>query len=132
MVFRWVRSCGTLRTTTYYVQLSRKGEILGCSIIGYMDNTLVLCAGNTVEAVQSNINAYIRLTLKRTGFLSLEVAPDKTEVVLFKGRRRLGHATPIVRICDTAVGIKSSIKYLRVILDSRKKKFQRTFYIIYQ
>jgi len=59
----------------------------GCSIIGYADDTLILCADNLLE-VQSNINAHIKLVMRKIEFLSLEVAPEKTEAVLFWGRRR--------------------------------------------
>jgi len=93
----------------YVLRISRKGSRPGCSIIGYADDTLIMCAGNTCEAVRSNINAYIKLVLKRMKFLMLEVAPDKTEVVLFRDKGRVID-TPIVRVGEASVSTKISMK----------------------
>jgi len=103
----------------YVLRLSRKGTRPVCSIIGYADDTLIMCAGNTCDAVRSNINAYIKLVLKRMKFLTLDVAPDKTEVVLFRGKGRVRDNIPSVRVGEVPVLTKLSMKYLGVILDNK-------------
>jgi len=68
----------------------------GCSIIGYADDTLIMCTGKFGEMVQHNINVFIKVVLKRIESLGLNVAPEKTEMVLFwKGKRRFG--TPFLQ-----------------------------------
>jgi len=96
----------------YVLRISRKGTRPGCSIIGYADDTLILCVGNTCDAIRSNTNAYFKLVLKRIKFLTLDVAPDKTEVVLFRGRGRVIDVAPMIRVGEVVVPIKTSIKYL--------------------
>jgi len=115
----------------YVLRISWKGERPGCFIIGYADDTLVMCAGNMSKAVQSNINTYLRLVTRRIEFLSFEMAADKTEVVLTRrlisrDRRRLVDADPVVRIGNTVVPITPSMKYLGVVLDC-KLNFKQHF-----
>jgi len=61
----------------------------GCYLIGYADDTLVLGSASSVEVAQSTINHFLDYVLRRNGNLSLEVAAEKTDAVLFRGRRRL-------------------------------------------
>jgi len=103
----------------YVLRLSGKGDKPGCSIIGYADDTLILCVGNSLEVIQSNVNSYMRSVMRRIEFLSLEVAPEKTEVVLFWGRRRVDSRAFSVRIKDTTVQPRPHMKYLGVVLDSK-------------
>jgi len=103
----------------FVLRISRMATRPGCSIIGYADDTLVLVVGNVYEVIQSNANAYIRLVIKRIKFLALEVAPEKTEAVLFKGRKRYDGRPPVIRVDGVVVPIKRSMKYLGVILDHR-------------
>jgi len=109
-----------------YVLRIRRSMRPGCSIIGYADDTLILCMGNTCDAISSNINAYIKLVMKRIEFLSLEVAPDKTEAVLFRGRRRLIGDIPVLRVGKVMVPMRTHMKYLGIILDD-KLNFKQHF-----
>jgi len=93
--------------------------VSGCSLVGYADDTLVLGAGWSVELVQSHLNIFIAYVLRRIEFLSLSVASDKTEAVLFRGRRRLDYVNPLVRVGRSFVPMRSYMKYLGVMLDSR-------------
>jgi len=103
----------------YVLRLSGQYYRPGCSIVGYADDTLILCVGNSLEVVQSNVNAYLRSVMRRIEFLSLEVAPEKTGVILFYGRKRVDARNFSVRIGNTVVQPRLSMKYLGVILDSK-------------
>jgi len=110
----------------YVLRISRKSVRPGCSIIGYADDTLIMGVGNTCDAVRSNINAYIKLVIKRIEFLTLEVAPDKTKAVLFRSRRRLIGDIPAVQVGEVAVPMSMSMKYLGIILED-KLNFKQHF-----
>jgi len=58
-----------------------------------MSTTPWFWVGKTVESVQSHLNTFIVYLsiLRRIESLSLSVAADKTEVVLFRDRRRLDY-----------------------------------------
>jgi len=73
---------------------------------------------NSVEVAQSNINLFLDYVLRRIECLSLEVA-DKTEAILFRGRRRLDYSNLLIRIRDSFVRVSPFIKYLGVYLDSK-------------
>jgi len=83
--------------------------------------TLVMCVGGSTEAVQDHINDYLRCVVRRFEFLSIEVAPEKTEVVLFWGRKRVSPADITVRIGNVRVKPRPFLKYLGVLLDSKLK-----------
>jgi len=91
----------------------------GYSLVGYTDDILILCFGKTVEIVQSQLNTFIAYVVRRIEFLSLNVAADKTEVVLFRDRRRLDYTNSMVRIGRSLVPVQPSMKYLGVMLDSK-------------
>jgi len=74
-------------------------------------------SARSVEVTQSNANNFLDYVLKRIEFLSLEVAPDKTEAILFRGRRRLDYPDLLVRVKRSFVRVSQYIKYLWVMLD---------------
>jgi len=90
-----------------------------CRLVGYADDTLVLSAANNVEAARSNINLFLDHVLQRIENLSLEVAPEKTEAILFRGRRRLDFPNPLIRVRGSLIRVCPSMKYLGVLLDPR-------------
>lgn len=55
-----------------------------CSIIGYADDTLVIAAANNVENALVRANLQTSRVLRRIRGLGLEVAPRKTEAVVFR------------------------------------------------
>jgi len=79
----------------------------------------VLSSARSVETAQFNMNYFMDFVLRRIENLSLEVAPEKTEAVLFRGGRRLDHTNPTIRIRNSLVRVSPFIKYLGVLLDSR-------------
>jgi len=104
----------------YVLRLRGVRGVRGCTLVGYADDTLVLGYGGSVEAVQSNLNVFMAHVLRRTSWLSLCVAAEKTEAVLFRGRRRLIDITdPLVRVGSVLVPVKPAMKYLGVMIDCR-------------
>jgi len=111
----------------YVLRVTR--EYRGCSIIGYADDTLIMSTGKFGDVVQYNTNVFIKIVLKRIDFLGLCVAPEKTDVVLFRKRNRRLNRVPAVRVGNVAIRPKDSMKYLGVILDN-KLNFRKHFIYI--
>jgi len=110
--FLWNIAYESVLRSQYY-------RLPGCKVIGYADDTLVMCAANTVEVAQYNINYYMVYLLRRIESLSLEVAPEKTEAILFHGQKRLDFTNPLIQVKGTFVRVSPHIKYLGVMLDAR-------------
>jgi len=89
----------------------------GCILVGYADDTLVLCSGVSVGAVQSSLNTFMPYLLRRMDRLSLSVAAEKTEAVLFRGRRRDNFIDPLLKIGDVWVPMQPQMKYLGLMVD---------------
>jgi len=87
--------------------LSTSGVRIAISL--YANDTLVLCSAKTVEIAQSNINFFLDYVLRRIENLSLEVAAEKTEAVLFRGTKRLAYTNPTVRIRNSLVRVSPSM-----------------------
>lgn len=87
----------------------------GASVIGFADDLAVLARGCTpeeaasvAEEATSNIGAWMQRH-------QLQLAPEKTEIVLISSLRR-GHPEVPVRICGVEVRSKPAIRYLGVML----------------
>jgi len=63
-------------------------------LIGYADDTLVLATAKTVAAAQANINTHLVYVIRRIEQLSLQVAAEKTDAVLFYDRSRPERTNP--------------------------------------
>jgi len=72
-----------------------------------------------VEVARSRLNIFLTYVLRRTAWLSLHVAAEKTEAVLFRGKRRTNFADPFVRVDNVLVPVKPKMKYLGVMIDCR-------------
>jgi len=57
--------------------------------------------------------------VRRIEQLSLQVAAEKTDAVLFYGRRRPERLTPFVRIKGELIKVSPHMKYLGVMVDSK-------------
>jgi len=88
-----------------------------------------MSTGTAGDVVQYNTNVFIKMVLKRIDSLGLDIAPEKTEVVLFRKGRRTCGAVPLVCIGNIAICPKEYMKYLGVILDC-KLNFKRHFIYI--
>jgi len=111
----------------FVLRLRAMGGAPGCVLVGYADDILVLCSGSSVQAAQSSLNIFLTYVLRRTTWLSLRVAAEKTEAVLFRSRRRIDFADPLVKV-GNVVPVKSNMKYLGVMVDHRLN-FKRFLYI---
>jgi len=100
-----------------------------CVLVGYADDTLVLCHGDSVEVAQSRVNTVMPYLLNRMSRLSLDVAADKTEAVLFRGRRRLDFVDPLLRVGSAMIPTRPSMKYLGIMMDCRLNFRQHFTYI---
>lgn len=89
-----------------------------CSIIGYADDTLITVNASSIDVLQIRTNMQVAKVLRRICKLGLSVATDKTEIILFHGRKK-PYRYPIIRVGDDYVTAGTSLKYLGIIFDSR-------------
>jgi len=113
----------------YVLRLSGLRGIKGCVLVGYADDTLVLGFGESVKLVRSNLNRFMAYVVRRISALSLCVAAEKIEAVLFRGRRRVDLVDPLVRVGGVLIPVKGSMKYLGVMMDNRLNFKQHFAYI---
>lgn len=90
----------------------------GCYILGYADDTHVVTTARSAEMAAVKANMQTAIVIHKIQRLGLCVAADKTEAVLFHGRRRPLHF-PVIRVGDTYIQTGNTLKYLGVMLDSR-------------
>lgn len=100
----------------------QEGIEIGCEIVCYADDTLILASADTASRALSRAGLQTSLVLNRIRRMGLRVATQKTEVVLFgnKGTRTQEKEveTHIQIGCDR-IKVASNMKYLGVVLDSR-------------
>jgi len=78
-----------------------------------------------VDLARSRANDILVMVLRRFDVLSLSVAEEKTDAVLFYGRTRPDFS-PVIRVGRTYIKMMSCLKYLGLMLDS-KLNFGRHF-----
>jgi len=88
-----------------------------------------MSTGKTADVVRYNINVFIKLVLRRMKSLALDVAPKKTEMVLFRKGRCARDAIPSIRIGKIAIQPKPYMKYLGLIFDCKLNFKQHFIYI---
>lgn len=100
-----------------------RGTEPGCLTVCYADDTLVLASADTVNGAAARANLQVGLVIGRIRRLGLKVAVDKTEVVLFHGKRRGPRKDdfPHIQVGTEWIKAGTTMKYLGVILDSRLK-----------
>ena len=87
----------------------------GVKIVGYADDLALVAVAKTGAILCHKINAAVADLTEHLHAKSLQIVPDKTEVVLLSGRRKLREIT--VSVGDTEVTSKRSLKYLGVHFD---------------
>ena len=87
----------------------------GVTIVGYVDDLAVVAVVKNGTILQNKINTALREVSEWLRSRNLEVAPEKTEVVLLRGRRKLSEIT--VQMCDRDITSQRYLKYLGVIID---------------
>ena len=87
----------------------------GVKIVGYADDLAVVAVAKTGTILQDKINTALVDLGKWLAARHLELAPDKTEVVLLSGRRKLREIS--ITSAGSEIRSSKSIKYLGVHLD---------------
>jgi hypothetical protein len=91
----------------------------GVSLVCYADDTLVVVSGESWGEARRVAADGLALVLTRIRRLGLKVALSKTEVIWFGGPREKGPRFGSILVEGTRVEVKSQIKYLGLILDSK-------------
>ncbi|KMQ93689.1 reverse transcriptase [Lasius niger] len=103
-----------------YDSILQEGTEVGCQIICYADDTLVLAIADSVAGATARVNLQVGLVVNRIKRLGLTVSASKTEAVLFHRRkRRMDNLQPIVIVDGECIQTGASMRYLGVMLDSK-------------
>lgn len=103
-----------------YDEVLAMGTDEGCSIICYADDTLILAEGGETNRAMARANIQVGIVLNRIRRLGLQVAPEKTDMVCFRGRnKRISDRIPVLDVDGTLVPARPYMKYLGVIIDER-------------
>jgi ribonuclease HI len=88
------------------------------NVVAYADDVVILCSGLFPSTISDRVNKALRLVEKWANSNGLGVNPDKTELVLFTGKRKTPpFNTP--SIGGKKLILSNEAKYLGVILDSK-------------
>ena len=87
----------------------------GVTLVGYADDLAVVAVDKSGENLRHKVNTALVAVTEWLGDRHLQLATEKTEVVLLSGRRRLRNIT--VRLKDTEIKSQRWLKYLGVIFD---------------
>lgn len=109
---------GPLLWNITFDQVLRGRMEKGCRLLAYADDTLILATGKSVERARLRANLQIASTIKKIKDLKLEVAAQKTEVVVFTPDKRI---PPIieVNVGKEWIASKRTMKYLGVMIDDK-------------
>lgn len=89
-----------------------------CKVIGYADDTIILATANNAASAAILAGIQTARVLLRINGLGLQVSENKTEVVIFHGRKTPEIIPPVV-VGRSRITVGKKAKYLGVILDSR-------------
>ena len=95
----------------------RMGLPARTSIIGFVDDALVVCAALDVRILELKINESLWRVKRWLASRGLKMAPEKTEALLVTDRRSFQY--PRIVLGEHEVEWNTSIKYLGVQLDRR-------------
>lgn len=109
---------GPLLWNVGYNSVVKKIHVAGSKVIGYADDTLVISTGKSVEQAHSRMNQVLHKVSRRIESLGLTVVPEKTEAVLFYGKRR-PDLSPVIRLGGKYIRMSPRMKYLGIILDPK-------------
>ncbi|CAI6363639.1 unnamed protein product [Macrosiphum euphorbiae] len=88
----------------------------GAKLLGFADDTLLVVSSKTVEELEALANNALRLVEDRISNLSLQIAADKTEAVLFTHKYK--HGTPNIEVGGKTIPLTKKMTYLGMIIDS--------------
>lgn len=89
----------------------------GCHLLGYADDTFVVAVAGTIEAAAIRATMQTAAVVNKIERIGLTVAADKTEAILFHGRKK--PPFPVIRVGLEHIEVGRTLKYLGVVLDSR-------------
>lgn len=84
--------------------------------LGYADDLLFLVEDESEEGLKNTIERVVRITSEWMRPICLQLAPQKTEVMIIKGPRKRTYSS--VQILGAEVGITKTLKYLGVVYDT--------------
>ena len=87
----------------------------GITIIGYADDLALVAVGKSAKELVSRIDTAMIYLTEWLQDKKLNMAPEKTEVVLLSGRRKVPEIT--IRVGEKEIKSRKSIKYLGVHFD---------------
>lgn len=86
-------------------------------IIGYADDLALMVAADQEHILVGKVNENLRRVNKWLRENSLQLAPEKTEAIILKGKRKREHLC--FRVESTKITPVKTLKYLGMILDQR-------------
>lgn len=90
----------------------------GCHALGYADDTLIVAVAGSVEAAGIKATMQTAAVVNRIQRIGLKIAAEKTEAILFHGRRKPSYF-PVIRVGSEYIEVGRTLKYLGVIFNSR-------------
>lgn len=109
---------GPLLWNIAFDSVLQEGVEIGCRIICYASDTLILASADTIGTALARANLQTALVLNRIKRLGLTVSASKTEAMTFHGKVKPAQY-PSARVANELIEIGNTMKYLGVILDSR-------------
>ncbi|XP_070518818.1 uncharacterized protein [Cardiocondyla obscurior] len=111
------------RNISYF---NRNGRLIttlppDCQLVCYADDTLILAGGNNWSEARSRVETAVKaifMAIKRAG---LKAAPEKTEVIWFRGKDK-AHGNPpscTIHVDTVNIAPEPTVKYLGLLLDER-------------
>lgn len=94
---------------------------LGCEIICYADDTLLLVSGSSYRDASAKASMLAESVLERITGIGLTVAVEKTEILAFHKRKGTIPLDAAIKINNVEIKLKKSMKYLGLILDGQLK-----------
>jgi len=82
---------------------------------GFADDTMVVVAAKTIPDLEDRANRALEQITTAISKLSLEIAAEKTEAVLFTYRYK--HAIPVIRVCGKQIKLSDQMSYLGIVID---------------
>ena len=110
---------GPLLWNMFYDGVLRIGMPEGVTLIGYADDLALVAVAKTVNILRHNVNTAVVRVIDHLKKIDLQIAPEKTEVVVLAGRRKLLEID--VQVEEEVVKSKKWVKYLGVVFDKNTK-----------
>jgi len=86
--------------------------------MGFADRTLIVVKSKKIREVEDRASDAVEIVLCEIERLGLQVAPDKTEAVLFINKYK--YETPYIVINGTQIQFKTEMTYLGVVIDKSR------------